>query len=99
MKKAIAVLFQFLLFVVVFAAGSFVLHPFHVQTTLAPVDGRSRVFLWDGVLLMLLAYVLILLIEAARKRLFRSALGTTVALILAALAGWMLKFGFISRDW
>jgi hypothetical protein len=99
MKKAIAVLVQFLLFLVVFAAGSFVLHPFHMQTTLAPVDGRSRVFLWDGLLLMLLAYVLILLLEAARKRLFRSALGTTLALILAGFAGWMLKFGFISRDW
>jgi hypothetical protein len=99
MKKAIAVLLQFLLFLVLFAAGSFALHPFHVQTTLAPVDGRSRVFLWDGVLLMLVAYVLILLLEAARKRLFRSGLGTTLALILAGLAGWMLKFGFISRDW
>ncbi len=90
---------QFLLFLLVFAAGSFAVHPFHLQSALAPVDGRSRLFLWDGVLLMALAYLLILLLEAARRRLARSAVGTSLALALAAVAGWMLKFGFISRDW
>jgi hypothetical protein len=99
MKKAIAVLVQFLLFLLVFAAGSFVVHPFHVQTALAPAEGHTRVFLWDGVLLMLLAYLLILLIAAARKRLPRAVLGTSLALALAAVVGWMLKFGFLSRDW
>jgi hypothetical protein len=99
MKKAIAVLLQFLLFLLVFAVGSFIVHPFHVQTALASADGHSRVFLWDGALLMVLVYLLILLLEAARRRLVRSAAGTSLALILAALAGWMMKFGFISRDW
>jgi hypothetical protein len=97
MKKAMAVLVQFLLFLVVFAVGSFVWHPFHVQTVFAPADRRA--FQWDGVLLMLLTYLLLLLIAAARKRLTRSGLTLTLALILAALAGWLLKFGFISRDW
>ncbi|HEX4652430.1 MAG TPA: hypothetical protein VH250_13095 [Granulicella sp.] len=97
MKKAMAVLVQFLLFLVVFAVGSFVWHPFHVQTVFAPADRRA--FQWDGVLLMLLTYLLLLSIAAARKRLTRSGLTLTLALILAALAGWLLKFGFISRDW
>ena len=97
MKKAMAVLLQFLLFLVVFAVGSFVWHPFHVQTIFAPADRRA--FQWDGVLLMLVTYLVLLLIEAARKRLVRSGLTTTLALILAVLVGWLLKFGFISRDW
>jgi hypothetical protein len=97
MKKAIAVLLQFLWFLLVFAVGSFVWHPFHVQSVFAPADRRA--FQWDGVLLMLLTFVLILLFAAARKRLARSGLTTTLALILAALSGWLLKFGFISRDW
>ena len=56
MKKAMAVLLQFLLFLVVFAVGSFVWHPFHVQTIFAPADRRA--FQWDGVLLMLLTFAL-----------------------------------------
>jgi hypothetical protein len=99
MKKAIVVLLQFCLFLLVFAVGSFAVHPFQVQTALAPVDGRTRLFLWDGVLLMALAYLVILLVAATRKRLVRSAVGTSLALALAALAGWMMKFGFLSRDW
>jgi len=97
MKKAMALLLQFLLFLAIFAVGSFVWHPFHVQTIFAPADRRA--FQWDGVLLMLVTYLVLLLIEAARKRLVRSGLTTTLALILAVLVGWLLKFGFISRDW
>jgi hypothetical protein len=100
MKRAIAVLLQFFLFLLVFAVGSFLVHPFHLQSALAPVEGHSRVFLWDGVLLMLLAYLLILLIQVvARRRLGPSAVGSSLALILAGLAGWVMKFGFLSRDW
>jgi hypothetical protein len=100
MKKAFAVLLQFFLFLLLFAVGSFVVHPFHLQTALAPADGHSRAFTWDGVLLMVLAYLLILLIQiVVRRRLGRSAVGTSLALILAGLAGWMMKFGFLSRDW
>jgi len=98
MKKVMAILLQFFLFLLVFALGSF-LAPFHMQTVLAPADGRTRLFLWDGVLLMLLAYVLILLLQLVRKRLGRSLGGISLALILAGLAGWLLKLGFISRDW
>jgi len=98
MKKAMAILLQFFLLLLVFAVGSF-LAPFHIETVLAPMDGRTRAFLWDGVLLMLLAYVLILLLELARKRLGRSLGGVSLALILAGLSGWLLKFGFVSRGW
>jgi hypothetical protein len=99
MKKAIAVVLQFLLFLLVFAVGSLLFHPFHVETTMASVEGQTRLFLWDGVLLMVLTYGLILLLEAARRRLRRSVGGSSLALILAGLAGWLMKFGFISRGW
>jgi hypothetical protein len=85
---------QFLLFLIVFAAGSFFYHPFNVQTALA---GTGRSFVWDGVLLMLLLYALLMLVAVLRKRLRISLPWTTLALLLAALAGWFLKFGFATR--
>ncbi|HWZ51604.1 MAG TPA: hypothetical protein VNW54_09070 [Granulicella sp.] len=99
MKNVIAVLFQFFLFLLVFAAGSLLVHPFHLETALAPVDGRTRVFLWDGVLLMALAYGLVLLLAAGRRRLRSVAGGSSLALALAALAGWAMRFGFITHGW
>ena len=99
MKKVFAVLAQFLLFLLAFFLGSFVVHPFHLQTALAPAEGRTRSFLWDGVLLMGLLYGLILLLQAARKRLRGAAAATSLALILAGATGWLMKFGYITRDW
>jgi hypothetical protein len=99
MKNVIAVLFQFFLFLLVFAAGSLLFHPFRLETALAPADGRTRVFLWDGVLLMGLAYGLVLLLAAGRRRLRSAAGAASLALVLAGLVGWMLKFGFITRGW
>jgi hypothetical protein len=40
----------------------------------------------------------ILLIEAARKRLRTAASWTTLALVLAAVAGLAMKFGFMTFD-
>ena len=94
MKQALAVVAQFLLFFVAFAAGSFFYHPFNLRTALA-VPGRS--FVWDGVLLMLLLYALLMLVAVLRKRLRISLPWATLALLLAALAGWLLKFGFVTH--
>jgi glucan phosphoethanolaminetransferase (alkaline phosphatase superfamily) len=85
---------QFLLFLVVFAIGSFFYHPFHLQTALS---APGRTFVWDGILLMLLLYALLLLIALFRKRLRISLPWATLALLLAFLAGWFWKFGFITR--
>jgi len=95
MKRFFAVLLQFLLFLVVFGAGSFAFHPFHLETTLA----GSRSFVWDGVLLMLLVYAVVLLLEVVRKRLRSGGSWTTLALLLAGLAGWAMKFGFVTHNW
>jgi hypothetical protein len=98
MKKILLTFLQFLLFWLAFAAGSFL----YIFLRLPPLvslwaDG-TRGFQWDGVLLMLALYVLILLLQAARKRLRSGAPWTTLALALAAAAGLAMKFGFLSFD-
>jgi len=47
---------------------------------------------------MLALLVLILLIEALRKRIRSAAPWTALALALAAIAGLVMKFGFMSFD-
>lgn len=99
MKNAISTLLQFLFFFLVFAAGSFA-RPFKLQTTLdhsATLTG-TRFFIWDGLVLMLGVYVALLLIHALRKRLTTSAPWTTLAVLLAAIAGFALKLGFVTQD-
>jgi len=99
MKRAVSILSQFLLFLFVDAAGSIFYHPFHIQTALSGSALVQRSFVWDGVILMLLVYLLMLLIAALRKRLRFSAPASTVALALAGLAGYLEKFGFITHNW
>jgi len=97
MKKALLVIAQFMLFFVTFAAGSF-LAPFHLRQLLSENAEGTRAFVWDGVVLMAGLFVLILLIEAVRKRLPNAAPWTTLALALATAAGLMLKLGFMTIE-
>jgi hypothetical protein len=97
MKKAIATLLQFLLFFFVFGIGS-ILPPFHIQHILTSTPAATRIFIADGLLLMLGLYILILLIEFLTKRLRTAAPWTTLAFILAALLGLIMKFGFLTRS-
>jgi hypothetical protein len=86
---------QWLLFLFTFALGSF-LPPFHLRQMLAQTPEGTRVFLWDGVVLMLGLYALILGIEAARRRLRSAAPWTTLALVLAGVAGFAARLGFLT---
>ena len=97
MKKVILTIFQFVLFLLVFGAGSF-FPPFHFEHVLIVTPGFSRIFVADGLLLMFAFYVLIVLVEVMRKRLRTSAPWTTLAVILATVLGLMMKFGFITRS-
>jgi len=99
MRRAFAILAQFLLFLFVDAAGSIFYHPFHIQSSLSGTALAQRSFIWDGVILMLLLYVLFLVIAALRKRFGYAAPASTIALALAALAGYLVKFGFITHNW
>jgi phosphoglycerol transferase MdoB-like AlkP superfamily enzyme len=99
MKKLLAAIGQFLLFLIVDVVGSLVYHPFHVRTKLAGNPLEPRMYVWDGVLLMLAVYFLLLLIAALRKRVGAWLPWATVALVLAAVAGYGLKLGFVTQNW
>jgi hypothetical protein len=97
MKKVILTIFQFVLFLIVFAAGSF-FPPFHFEHVLIVTPGFTRIFVADGLVLMVALYVLIVFVEVLRKRLRTAAPSTTLAVILAAVLGLMMKFGFLTRS-
>jgi hypothetical protein len=97
MKKVIFTILQFVLFLIVFGAGS-LFPPFHFEHVLIATPGVTRIFVADGLLLMLALFVLIVLVEVMRKRLRTSAPWTTLAVILAAALGLMMKFGFLTRS-
>ncbi len=95
MKRVLSVVLQFILFLVVFLVGS-LLPGANVLPMLSVGAGVGRVFVYDGVLLMLALYLLILLIAAARKRIHLAWQNSTLALVLALILGLAMKFGFKS---
>jgi|SRR5215469_16280614 len=93
MKKVISTILKFVLFLVVFLVGSLV-PPFHFEHVLIATPGVTRIFVADGILLMFALYIVVILVEIMRKRLRTAAPWTTLAVILAAVFGLMMKFGF-----
>ena len=93
MKIVILTILKFVVFLIVFGAGS-LFPPFHFEHVLIATPGFTRIFVADGLLLMFALYALIILVEAMRKRLRTAAPWTTLAIILAAVLGLMMKFGF-----
>lgn len=94
MLKAVLVVLQTLLFVLLFAAGSFLLPFFPALPTWQVQTGPHRFFVLDGLLLAVFVYLVILIIEAARRRLRGPGGLTTLALVLALALGLAMKFGF-----
>jgi hypothetical protein len=97
MKTAVLTILKFFLFLIVFGLGS-LFPPFHFEHVLIATPGVTRIFVADGLLLMLALYVLIILVEVMRKRLRTAAPWTTLAVILATVLGLMMKFGFLTRS-
>ena len=93
MKKVILTILKFIVFFIVFLVGS-LFPPFHFERVIIATPGITRIFVADGLLLMFALYVVIMLVEALRKRLRSTAPWTTLAVILAAVLGLMMKFGF-----
>jgi hypothetical protein len=93
MKRFFAGLLQFVLLLVTFLIGS-VAPAFGVMAYWQVSLGSGRVFVYNGLLLMLALYVLFLLIGLARKRLRAAWPTSTVALVLALVVGLLMKFGF-----
>ncbi len=94
-KNVIFAVLQFILFFLVFAVFSF-LPPFHIMRIVSTGAQGTRMFIWDGLLLSAALYVLILVIEALRKRIRSAALWTTGAFALAIAAGLAIKLGFMT---
>jgi hypothetical protein len=97
MKNVIFTILKFGLFLFIFFVGSF-FPPFHFEHILIATPGFTRIFIADGLLLMLGLYIVIVLIEVLRNRLHASVPWTTLALILATVLGLMMKFGFLTRS-
>lgn len=93
MKNVVVTILQFFLFLVVFAAFSFV-PPMHLQHVVGSTSDGTRVFIWDGLLIAAVLFVLILAIEAARRHIRTSGVWTTVAFAMAVAIGLAIKLGF-----
>lgn len=95
-KKAVLVVLQALLFLLLFGLGTLAL-PFLPQIPVWEVQtSPGRAFVLDGLFLTLAVYLVILIIEGARKRLRGPGALTTLALLLALALGLAMKFGFRS---
>jgi xanthine/uracil permease len=96
MKKALLTVAQFLLFLGIFALGSF-LHPFnlHHWATTPSSAGVNRYFVPDGLLLAIGTFLAIVIVQAVRKRTCNTT-WTIVAFLIAIGAGYALKFGFVT---
>jgi hypothetical protein len=97
MKKALATIVQFVAFLAVFGAFSF-FPPFHIEHVLTITTLGTRIFILDGLLLMVALYVLIVITQLLMKRTRSATPWTTLALILAAILGLSMKFGFLTRS-
>ncbi len=97
MKKPLLALLQFLLFLITVAVGTFAL-PFHRESIFVHSGTLTRIFIWDGVMLSLALFVLLLVAEALLKRLRSAAPWTALAFALALLVSFALKLGFVTRE-
>jgi hypothetical protein len=94
MKRVLSGILQFILFLLVFAVGSFLPGAHLLLPVWSVSAGAGRIFVYDGLVLMIALYVLILLIATARKRLPVAWPTSTVAFALALVLGLLAKFGF-----
>jgi len=95
MKRAVFVVLQMILLLAVFLVGS-LLPGAKVMPMLSVAMGPGRMFVYDGVLLMLGVYVVMLVIAAARRRIATSGVNASIALVFALVLGLVMKFGFVS---
>ena len=97
MKNVIFTVLKLILFLFVFFIGS-IFPPFHFEHILIATPGTTRIFIADGLLLMLALYLLLIVVEVLRKRVRTAVPSTTLAFVLAIVFGFMMKFGFLTRS-
>ncbi len=96
MKKVLSLFLQSLLLLLCSIVGSF-LRPFHLQKVTVS-STVTHIFVWDGYLLMLIVYLLLLLIEQLTRRLRAAFPITTLALAIATALSVAMSLGRITRD-
>ncbi len=97
MKNALIFLVQLLVFAALFALTPVIalFDPLHLRWFLShPALTSTRYFSPEGLLLMLLIYLVILAVEAARKRIRTSGILTTAAFLLVLAFGIWSKWGW-----
>lgn len=92
-KNVFACFVQFVLFFAVFFVFSFV-PPLHLEHVVGTTPDGPRVFIWDGLLIAAVLFVVILLIETAMKRIRTAGMWTSIAFVLAVVIGLASKLGF-----
>lgn len=98
MKRAVAIIAEFLLFMFVFLAGSLLTAVPSTHLPVWTIDlSPRRYFVLDGLLFMLAIYLIFMAIGAARRRLGSAAVTSTTAFVLAFALGLAMKFGFVTR--
>ena len=96
-KKILFTFLQFLLFLIVFAVGSF-LHPFHLRWGVTVTAGTvTRFFVPDGLLLAIGIFAAIVVLQALRKRLCNTT-WTVIAFVAAVAVGYAMKLGFVTHE-
>jgi len=95
MKRALLIVLELVAFMVLFLVGS-LLPELKVLPLWSVAAGPEKIFVLDGLFLMLALYVLLLLIAAARKRIAAGWQNPTIAIVLALILGLLSKFGLKS---
>lgn len=98
MKRAIAIILETILFLFAFLAGSLLVAvpAAHLPSWNVSLSG-TRYFVLDGIIFMLILYLLFLGLGTARHRLRSAVLTSTVAVVLALVLGLAMKFGFATH--
>lgn len=95
MKRVLSIVFQFLLFLIVFGAGSF-LPVFHLLPAVVWHLSPTRDFVVTGLILTAGIFVLVMVVHAVRRAQPSALLNSTIAFLLAVAVGMALKFGFLT---
>lgn len=97
MKNFFFLCLQFVIFMIVFAAGS-LFPPFHIERVLTATPNYTHIFVADGLILTIALYVAIVVVQAMTRRIRSAVPWTTIAVVLAVIAGLYLKFGFVTHE-
>ena len=95
MKRVISVVLQTILLLAVFGLGSF-LPAFNLLPMWKIGAGATHDFVLDGLVFMIVLYLIILAIEALQKRLRNSGVLSTIAFVLALILGFAMKLGMVT---